>query len=162
MPRQIDAAARPRSDGKVVAGIRIFGRDDFVASLNALLCERRLVSVVGPGGMGKTSVALAVTESVATRYSDGAYIVELARLVDPRLVPTALATALGKPVRSKDATPELLEFLQDKHVLVVLDNCEHLIDAAAELAERITQNTSQVSVLATSREPLRSLGETVA
>ncbi|RUY11823.1 hypothetical protein EOA25_04940, partial [Mesorhizobium sp. M2A.F.Ca.ET.040.01.1.1] len=162
VPRQIDAAARPRSDGKVVAGIRIFGRDDFVASLNALLCERRLVSVVGPGGMGKTSVALAVTESVATRYSDGAYIVELARLVDPRLVPTALATALGKPVRSKDATPELLEFLQNKHMLIVLDNCEHLIDAAAELAERITQNTSQVSVLATSREPLRALGETVA
>jgi len=153
---------RPPGGGIVVTGIRIFGRDDFVASLVAQIHERRLVTVVGPGGMGKTSVALAVAERVAPRYADGVRLVELARLADPRLVPTALASALGKAVRSKDAIPELLEFLRDKRMLVVLDNCEHLIDAAAELAERITQATPRVSILATSREPLRALGETIA
>lgn len=141
---------------------RIFGRGDFVASLSALLREHRMVTVVGPGGMGKTSVALTVLGNLASRYADGATFVELALLNDPRLLPTALASALERPVNSKDPLPGLLEFLRNRRALIVLDNCEHLIDAAADLAERIIRAAPLVSVLATSREPLRVAGESIA
>lgn len=138
---------------------QLVGREELVALVDSKLSQR-LVTLVGPGGVGKTSLGLAVAQN-ANSFADGVRVVELATLEDPRLVPTALASALGHPVRSENPLPGLLATLRDKQMLLVLDNCEHLIEAAASLSEQILIEAPAISVIATSREPLRAEGENV-
>lgn len=142
---------------------RLFGREDTLQQLAGQVPQRRLVTVVGPGGMGKTTVALAVAASVplAQRFTHGVFLVDLAPLTDGVQVSSALALALGMPAMSNDPAAALVAHLHDMHALLVFDNCEHVIDSVAALVERLLRQTPRVHVLATSREPLRADAEWV-
>jgi len=139
----------------------LVGREQVLARLSAKLQLGRLVTIVGPGGIGKTTVALAVAEDFACRHAEGAVFVDLAPLVDPALVPATLAAALGIPVPAQSPWPALEATLAERDLLIVLDNCEHLIAAAAVLAERVLGAAPRVRVLATSREPLEAESEAI-
>jgi predicted ATPase/DNA-binding winged helix-turn-helix (wHTH) protein len=154
-------AASTRRHNLPTATTRIFGRADAIEAIRRDLDESRLVSIVGAGGIGKTTVALAVAEHAVGLFTDGVWLVDLALLKDPALAPNAIATAIGVAVNSADMLSALCEFLRDREILLVLDNCEHIIDAAADCADRILTNTASVKILATSREPLRVKGERV-
>ena len=140
---------------------RMIGRDETVATLAAQLPARRFVTIVGPGGIGKTTVAVAVAESVGPAYGHSTRFLDLGSLADPALVASALASALGIAVYSDDPLPGLLAFLAERQMLIVLDTCEHVIEAAAALAEELLRGAPRVHLLATSREPLRADGEWV-
>ena len=139
----------------------MLGRDDIVNSLISQLPQRRFITLVGPGGIGKTTVALAVADRSTASYPDGVRFVDLAPLTDPLLVPSALAFVLGSAIRSDSPIPGLVALLRDKKMLLVLDSCEHVIDAAASLAEQVLRGAPGVHILTTSREALRAQGERV-
>jgi predicted ATPase/DNA-binding winged helix-turn-helix (wHTH) protein len=136
------------------ATTRMIGRADIETTLVTQLSRQRLVTVVGPGGIGKTTVGLGVAERMIGAYEHGVWLVDLAPLGDPGMVPSAVATVLGLEIRTEDPLPGLVAALRDSRVLLLLDNCEHVIDAAAGLAEALLSGTSGVNILATSREPL--------
>ena len=138
---------------------RIVGRDETIAALTTQLARRRFLTIVGPGGIGKTTVALAITDAVRASYRDGAWFVGLAPLTDPDLVPSALGAVLGITPSGPDPMSGLTTWLRDKHSLIVLDSCEHVIGAAAALAETILKAAPNVDLLTTTREPLRAEGE---
>jgi predicted ATPase len=140
---------------------RMIGRDYTVDLVLAELPKRRFLTLAGAGGIGKTTVALAVAHRLASSYRDGVHFVDLAPITDGRLVASALASAFGVAIRSETPLPNLTSFLEHKQVLIVLDSCEHVIDAAAGLAEHIFKKAAGVHILTTSREPLRAEGERV-
>src|SRR5262245_53870544 len=140
---------------------RMLGRDDVVNSLISQLPRRRFITLAGPGGIGKTTVALAVADRSTASYRDGVRFVDLAALTDSLLVPSALGFVLGLAIRSDNPIPGLVAFLRDKKMLLVLDSCEHVIDAAASLAEQVLRGAPGVHILTTSREALRAEGERV-
>jgi predicted ATPase len=155
-PRQID---NPHNLPALLT--RLIGRDDTITRLADQLLRQRLLTIVGAGGIGKTSVALAVAEQLIPAYEHGVWLIDLAPLGDPQLAPSALADALGLEIRAQNPLPGLVASFRDKKMLLVLDNCEHVIDAAAALAVGVVAGASGVQVLATSREPLRIEGEHV-
>ena len=140
---------------------RMLGRAEIVGTIVSKLQQGRFVTIVGPGGIGKTTVALAVAAELIASYNDGGSFVDLAPLADPSLVPSALATLLGVAVRSENPIPGLIAFLAGKQMLIVLDSCEHVVAAAAGLAEGLLKGVADLHILATSREPLRVAGECV-
>ncbi|QAU43080.1 ATP-binding protein [Bradyrhizobium guangdongense] len=140
---------------------RMVGRADAIATVSDKLVTSRFVTIVGPGGVGKTAVAVAIAHDLIETFSDAAHFVDLAALSDPDLVITSLLLMLGLPAQADDPMPALLAHLQDKRMLLILDNCEHVIAAAAPLAAEIFQAAPQVHILATSREALRVEGEQV-
>jgi non-specific serine/threonine protein kinase len=136
------------------------GRAQAVREIAAQLAECRLVTLTGPGGAGKTRLAGEVAEQVACRFADGVWLAELAAVRDPAQVPAAVAAALGihdLPVAA--AADALAHALARRQLLLVLDNCEQVIGAAAEVCGRLLLGADDVRVLATSREPLRIAGE---
>jgi predicted ATPase len=137
------------------------GRDDIVRSLAGQLQMWRFVSIVGSGGVGKTTVAISVAHALVDGFPDAVFFIDLAALTDPQLVPTAVASALGFMLQTQDPLVGLLAFIGDKKILLVLDNCEHVIGVAAALAERVISEAPQAHILATSREALRVEGEHV-
>jgi predicted ATPase/class 3 adenylate cyclase len=137
------------------------GREKELAEIVQLLGHHPLVTLTGPGGTGKTRHAIQVAADVLEHYPDGVWLVELASLGDPALVPQAVATAIGvreEPGRQLVAT--ILDALRTRRLLLVLDNCEHLLDACAGFADALLRSCPQVQVLATSREALGIGGET--
>lgn len=140
---------------------RLIGRAAVVEAVAGQILASRFVTVVGPGGIGKTSVALEVAERLAAEFADGVRFVDLAGLEDPETAPGALAIALGLPALSELTPAALARSLAGKRLLVVLDNCERLAGAAAAVAESLLRSTPGVCVLATSREALRAEAEWV-
>ncbi len=127
-----------------------------------MLARSRLLTLTGPGGIGKTRIALRLASRVLVNYPDGVWLVRLDALADPDLVPAAIASVLDvreQPGRS--LLDALTSALGARQLLLVLDNCEHLIQACAEAAELLLQACPRVQLLATSREPLSVAGERV-
>jgi predicted ATPase/DNA-binding winged helix-turn-helix (wHTH) protein len=140
---------------------RMVGRDDVVTKISSKLLAHKFVSIVGPGGIGKTAVAVSVCHAQVGTFDGVVRFLDLGLLNDPALVPGALASTLGLSASASDATSRVISFLRDKRMLLVLDSCEHVIEAAAQLAEGMFDEAPHVHLLATSREPLRVEGEHV-
>jgi predicted ATPase/DNA-binding winged helix-turn-helix (wHTH) protein len=140
---------------------RLIGRADAVSDIVRRLNNHRLVTIVGPGGIGKTSVALAVAEQAVMSYDGGVCVVDCSSLLGTSLVARKLASTLGLEIAADDPTPGLIAFLHGKRMLIVLDCCERVVEAAAVLAENLLKGAAGIGILATSREPLRAESEIV-
>jgi len=138
----------------------LVGRTAELAKVRRLLDRARLVTLTGPGGVGKSRIALRAAAEARADFPDGIRLAELSELQDAELLPHTLATLLGLPAQDARSPLDLLvEYLRDRRVLVVLDTCEHLVDACAMLADVLLREASGVTVLATSRQPLDVPGE---
>ena len=136
------------------------GREREVAEIKRLLPATRLLTLTGTGGIGKTRLALQAAAEVLDAYPDGVWFIDLAPLLDPAMVPSALAQVL----RVKESAHQLLlkslcECLRDQEVLIILDNCEHVLGACAHLVDTLLRETARTGIVATSREPLRTAAE---
>jgi non-specific serine/threonine protein kinase len=139
---------------------RFIGRDAELGEIRQKLAGERLVTLIGPGGVGKTRLALEIAAGLADQYPDGVWLVELASLSDPLLVPQAIATPLGVRAEAQVSLERsLLNFLRPRRMLLVLDNCEHLVSACAQVADTLLRACAGLQILATSRQPLRIPGE---
>lgn len=148
-------------DNLPISLTRLIGRDAVIATLSAELAQRRLVSIVGHGGIGKTSLALELARRVAAQYPAGVCFVDLAPLTAPGHVIETVASSLGLPLPYESNVSELENWLRPRRLLLLLDNCEHLLDAVAVLVERLLRRAPGLVVVTTSREPLDAEGEWV-
>jgi predicted ATPase/class 3 adenylate cyclase len=138
------------------------GRERELAEIRALLPRTRLLTLLGMGGIGKSRLSVQVAAGLLDEHPDGVWLVELAPLADPLRVPQALASVLGvKEEAGRTVTEALLTWVRDRRLLVILDNCEHVLAACAELAKQLLQAGPGVQVLASSRDVLQVAGETV-
>ncbi len=136
------------------------GRDAQLTQLRELLAQNRMVTLTGAGGVGKTRLAIQAAGQTAGEFGDGVWYVDLAPINDPALVPVTVARALGLPDQPGRSTMDtLLRFIRERQMLVVLDNCEHLLDASAELVVALLGAAPQLTLLATSREAIGVAGE---
>ncbi|TFV49672.1 ATP-binding protein [Bradyrhizobium niftali] len=140
---------------------RLIGRAEALNSIKRKLANGRLLSIVGPPGVGKTSTALQVAETMLPQFRDGVWLVDLGSITNESLIPSALASALPIDVRSSDILSGIVAALRYKNMLLVFDNCEHLIDGAATAIGALLRGGNEIKVLTTSREPLRVQGELV-
>lgn len=163
-------ASAPDTRGEVVSRMptlpvpvtSFVGRDEDLAAVTGLLGQARLITLHGPGGVGKTRLALEVAVRTSSSYQDGVCFCDLASVSQPHAVVQALATAAGLSERAfQRLDDQLVEQLAGRHLLLVLDNCEHVAHAAAILAERLLRETRNLTLLATSRERLEVDGEHV-
>ena len=137
------------------------GRDGELADAAKLLARSRLLTFLGAGGIGKSRLSIELAWQVLHKFADGAWLVELATLRDAHLVPQAVASALGvKEAGGRPVVEALADHLREREVLVILDNCEHLLQSCAELARQLLQAAPRTKLIASSREPLRIAGET--
>ena len=150
-----------RTDNLPAPLTRMVGREQVLSTLAARVRQRRFVTLTGPGGIGKSTLALSVAKQLSASYPQGVCFVDLALLTEPGLVSGAFAAALGVAALAADPIPDILSFLRNKSMLVVLDTCEHVIKVAASLVEKVLQAAPEIHFLATSREPLRAAGESV-
>jgi predicted ATPase len=157
--RKVSRLAR----GNLPAAIsELIGRNAALQELKDLVSAYRVVTLTGPGGIGKTTLALELGRTLAADFDGAAFVAELASIVDASLVSSAVAQALGLNLAASDITSEeLVRAIGTARLFLVLDNCEHVIEAAAEVAEAIVRGCPHVSLVATSREFLRSEGERV-
>src|SRR5213076_2436888 len=133
----------------------LFGRDEDLAALNELIERHRLISIVGAGGMGKTSVALHLTAQRQAAYAHGVCWVELATVTDPRALPAAIATAIGVPTGVGDPVVGLCGALMPLTMLVALDNVEQVVDGVASVVQAVLDRAPAVRFIVTSQAPLK-------
>lgn len=159
LPLRLPAAV---SEGLPLQLTSFVGRTAQIAELSRLVTENRLVTLTGAGGSGKTRLAVEVAGQIAAQFRDGVHYVDLAPITEPDLVPATAARTLGLPeVPGCSATDALLRFIADRQMLLILDNCEHLLDATAALVAAMLGACAGVTVLATSREPIGMGGEVI-
>lgn len=140
----------------------LIGRDTELHEILTLAADRRLVTLTGPGGIGKTRLGLEVARELLGAFRDGVWLVELGGLNDPEQIPYTVAATLGLTFAAGALPPErVAAALGSRHMLLVLDNCEHVIEAAAAMTEAVLRASAVACVLITSREPLRAEGESV-
>jgi predicted ATPase/DNA-binding winged helix-turn-helix (wHTH) protein len=153
--------ATPNLRSNLPAALTSFvGRERELVEIKRLLPSRRLVTILGAGGIGKTRLALQVAAEVVDAYRDGVWVAELESIQHPTLVSTTVAQSLGLAEKSSASPIErLCAYLKSRQLLLVLDNCEHLVDACARLASAVLRAAKEVTIIATSREPLRPAGE---
>jgi predicted ATPase/DNA-binding winged helix-turn-helix (wHTH) protein len=160
-PQPASAPSRPPTNVPQPVS-ELIGRAVELDEILDLSTSHRLVTLVGPGGIGKTRLGSEVARHLLSRFADGVWVAELAPLRDPGLVPATVATALGVEVSGGAGSVErLANALGRKQLMLVLDNCEHVVDAAAQTAEALLRGNRATRVIATSREPLRAEGEWV-
>src|SRR5204862_4321434 len=136
------------------------GRERKLAEVKKLLANSRLLTLLGVGGIGKTRLSLQVAADLMDDYPDGVWFVELAPLTDALLVPQAAASVLGvKEEAGRPVVEALIKYVKSRRQLLILDNCEHLLDACAELVKQLLQAGPNLRILASSRENLRLAGE---
>jgi predicted ATPase/DNA-binding winged helix-turn-helix (wHTH) protein len=153
---------KPLSRSRLPARLmRMLGRWDAVAAIRMKLTEQRFVTIVGPGGIGKTTVAVAVAHEMSATFNGQVHFVDLGALGDASLVAPAVATALGLSVQTNNVIPALIDRLQERPTLIILDCCEHLVDGASAAAEELIRHVPTLHLLATSREAMRVEGEHV-
>lgn len=160
-PSLVREVVRPRPSVPVEAS-PLIGRGEELAELTELLARTRLLTMTGAGGIGKTRLALAAARAAAAAYPDGVGVVDLTAVIDGAGVPAAAAATLGATTRRGEPVLDALrEELRDRRLLLVLDNCEHVVDAAAALVDALLRAAPGLRILVTSREALRVPGETV-
>src|SRR6478672_2672522 len=151
---------RSRYQGRLPARpLMTIGRESVISEVSDKLRDERFVTLLGPGGIGKTTIALAVGRAAAEEFGGEVYFIDLESLADPRHVAGAVATSLGLAFKSKDPRLELVDFVRSRKLLIILDSCEHVIESVALLAEQLYQEAAQVHLLTTSRELLKVEGE---
>ena len=156
----LTAGAELRRHGLPVEVTGFVGRQRELSELTRLLSRARLVTVTGPGGVGKTRIALRTAARLATSVAEGVCLVELSGLRDAELLPNTVAYSLGlSEAGVRNRLDAIAEYLRDREMLLLLDTCEHLVDACAMFAEVLLRSTTRVRVLATSRQPLDVPGE---
>jgi predicted ATPase/DNA-binding winged helix-turn-helix (wHTH) protein len=157
----------PRRSGALPASnfpplvTRLIGRTAAAQLVRDLVSAYRVVTLTGPGGIGKTSLAIKAVRYLLPDFEDGGWLVELASLTDPGLVPSTVASTLGLKLAGEISAESVARAVGARHLLLVLDNCEHVIDAVAHLAETLTRLCPRTTIVATSREILRIDGESV-
>src|SRR5882757_904964 len=139
--------------------IMMIGREKVVSEVSDKLRNERFVTLLGPGGIGKTTIAVAVARALAKEFAGKAHFVDLESLTDPRHVADAVATSLGLALKSNDPGLELLDLVRSRKLFIILDSCEHVIETVALLAEQLHQESEQIHLLTTSRELLKVGGE---
>src|SRR6516162_1574600 len=156
-----DISVPPRAPTNLPAPTSdLIGRDAEIAEVIGLVADYRFVTLTGTGGIGKTRLAVEVARRLLPQFADGVWIAELASLSDPQFVPITVAAAFGLGLVSGIVSPErIAAALASKHIMLVLDNCEHVVDAAAEMVEALLRANLAARVIATSREPLRAEDE---
>jgi len=153
-------ALRPPND-LPTPSTRLFGEDEIVKQLAGELRQHGFITIAGPSGIGKSSVARAVAAKLMSNYQHGIFWVDLTCIETPDLVPNKVADVLGVEARPGDAISGLVAELKDKDVMLVLDNCEHLVAAVATLTAALVKTAPGLQILATSRQPLYAAGEHV-
>ncbi len=158
-PGPASAGELPRSN--LPAPVTSFiGRERELVEIKRLLPGKRLVTLVGVGGIGKTRLALQLASEVLDAYRDGVWLVEFGAIADPTLVPTTVAQVLGvQETSGTSPTQALCSHLKARQILLILDNCEHLVHSCAQLADAILRGAADATIIATSREPLHIAGE---
>jgi predicted ATPase/DNA-binding winged helix-turn-helix (wHTH) protein len=161
-PQQLRVFERTRSTGLPAGATALIGRSTAVQRLRDLISAHRVVTLTGPGGIGKTALALEVASGLQSEFQDAAWLVELASLSDPGLVPTAVAGVLGLRLGAGEISAEAVAHaVGETNLLLIVDNCEHVIDAAANVVDAFVRMCPRAAILATSRETLRTNGEHV-
>ena len=157
-PGDINPSSRSRLPARLM---RMLGRSDALATIQMKLAEQKFVTIVGPGGIGKTTIAVAVAHEMSAAFNGQIHFVDLSALGGAALVAPAVASALGVSVQTNNVVPALIDRLLERPTLIILDCCEHLIDGASALAEELICRVPTLHLLATSREAMRVEGEHV-
>lgn len=160
-PRPPSDPIESRGHNLPLRSTRLIGRQALVDNLMTQLPRQRFITLVGPGGIGKTTVALSVAEQLIGRYRDGIRLLDLAPITDPLMITGHLAALLELSLHDGEPLSSLARFLRERQMLLLIDNCEHLLDDVALLCESLLRGAPQLHILATSRESLRAEGEFV-
>jgi predicted ATPase/DNA-binding winged helix-turn-helix (wHTH) protein len=158
----VQSPSVPRSTNLPESASELIGREEELGEILNLMGAHRLVTLTGSGGIGKTRLALALARELRPHFADGVWLVEFSGLADPALVPALVAAAVGLELSGGEISAHrVAHALANRHLLLVLDTCEHVIDAAAAFAEAVLRTGPKLNVVATSREPLRAEAEWV-